>query len=108
MKHGALWAKEWRDGVTHVIADKSLCYNDLITHLKISSLPVSALTKFPSNWRLTVQVDVVLVNEDYPADCIKYQSLVNPDQPQYHLDGQKPALNTDEVRFPFPPLLVLS
>lgn len=43
MERGALWARNWRDDVTHIIADKGLCYNDLISYLKVSALPVSAL-----------------------------------------------------------------
>ena len=34
------------------------------------------------------QADAAVVNEDYPADCIKYQALVNPDQVMYHIRGR--------------------
>ena len=44
MEWGALWIREWRDGVTHIIVDNHLCYNDVLKALKISSLPVSFLT----------------------------------------------------------------
>lgn len=43
MEWGALWVREWRDGVTHVIVDKALCYDDVLKALKISSLPVRIL-----------------------------------------------------------------
>jgi len=40
MKFGALWVREWREGITHVVVDKGLCYQDILKFLKISSLPV--------------------------------------------------------------------
>ena len=43
MEWGALWIREWRDGVTHIIADKDLCYDDVLKALKMSSLPVRVL-----------------------------------------------------------------
>lgn len=42
LERGALWVREWRDDVTHVIVDKDLCYKDVISFLKIPSLPVSS------------------------------------------------------------------
>ena len=43
MEWGALWIREWRDGVTHIIVDKDLCYGDVLKFLKLSSLPVRIL-----------------------------------------------------------------
>ena len=43
MEWGALWIREWRDGVTHVVADKELRYVDVLKALKITSLPVRIL-----------------------------------------------------------------
>lgn len=43
MEFGALWVREWRDDITHLIADKSIPYNDILRFLKISSLPVGSL-----------------------------------------------------------------
>ena len=43
MEWGALWIREWRDGVTHIIVDQNLCYGDVLKFLKISSLPVRIL-----------------------------------------------------------------
>ena len=43
MEWGALWIKEWRNGVTHVIVDHNLCYGDVLKFLKINSLPVRIL-----------------------------------------------------------------
>ena len=43
MEFGALWIREWRDGVTHIIVDKDLCYDDVLKALRMSSLPVRIL-----------------------------------------------------------------
>ncbi len=40
MEWGALWIREWRDGITHIIVDKDLCYDDVLKALKLTSLPV--------------------------------------------------------------------
>ena len=70
---GAVWVKDWKRGITHVIADNNLCYNDLLSFLKISALPS----------------DTTLVNEVYPADCIKFRFVVNPNQILYHVKGHQ-------------------
>lgn len=75
MEWGAVWSKVWKQGITHVIMDKSLTYKDLLSFLKIQALPP----------------DIVLVNEDYPADCIRFRFVINPQQPQYTLAGFEDA-----------------
>jgi DNA polymerase IV len=40
-ERGALWVKEWRDGITHVVVDRGLTYADVIKYLKVTALPVS-------------------------------------------------------------------
>ena len=78
MEWGAIWVKDWKDGITHVITDDNLCYNDLLSFLKIYALPS----------------DVALVNEVYPADCIKYRFVVNPNQILYHVKGHQQAIRS--------------
>ena len=78
MEWGAIWVKDWKDGITHVIADDNLCYNDLLSFLKIYALPS----------------DTTLVNEVYPADCIKYRFIVNPNQVLYHVKGHQQAIRS--------------
>ena len=34
----------------------------------------------------------MLVNEVYPADCLIFKALVNPEQPQYRVSGHEDAL----------------
>jgi len=43
MEFGALWVREWREGISHVIVDKDLGYADVIAFLKVASLPVSCV-----------------------------------------------------------------
>lgn len=35
--------------------------------------------------------NVALVNEQYTADCMSYQFVVNPNQRQYHVEGRRQA-----------------
>ncbi|KAL9127860.1 MAG: hypothetical protein Q9217_003351 [Psora testacea] len=78
MEYGASWIKEWKDGITHIIVDQSLSYTDLLSYLKIDSLPPK----------------IVLVNESYPSGCISFRFLVNPNQPHYQVNGYQEALKS--------------
>lgn len=40
MERGALWVREWRPDVTHIIADKYLTYKDIVSFLKLNAIPV--------------------------------------------------------------------
>ena len=42
-----------------------------------------------------MQPNIIIVNENYIPECMAYRDLVNPDQPQYHVKGQKEALKID-------------
>ncbi|KAL8938253.1 MAG: hypothetical protein Q9216_003993 [Gyalolechia sp. 2 TL-2023] len=74
LERGATWIKQWDDSLTHVIVDKHLTYNDILKFLKIPSMPY--------------QSSIVVVNELYPAECIQFQMLVNPDQRLYQVRGR--------------------
>ncbi|MCJ1461503.1 hypothetical protein MMC07_000100 [Pseudocyphellaria aurata] len=87
LERGALWVREWRAGITHVIVDKHLTYNDIISYLKIPSFPP----------------DIAVVTEQYTADCMSYQFIVNPKQRQYHVEGQLQAVSIED-----PPVLAPS
>ncbi|KAJ5939649.1 hypothetical protein N7466_002783 [Penicillium verhagenii] len=70
-EYGAQWAREGSDKVTHVIVDKSLSYQDLLTHLKLET--------FPKN--------VIIVNEVYPSDCIKFRTVLSPHYGRFCVEG---------------------
>lgn len=40
MEWGAVWVREFKDGISHIIVDKGLQYKDVLSFLKIQSLPV--------------------------------------------------------------------
>ena len=87
MEWGAVWIKVWKEGITHIIVDRKLSYKDLLTFLKIQGLPR----------------EIVLVNEDYPADCIRFRYVVNPLQPQYRVAGHAAATETPLSKAPATP-----
>lgn len=93
LERGAIWIKEWDQGITHIIVDKSLTYSDILKFLKIVSIPVSRKLLDISEYGLFCQSNMTLVNELYPAECIQYKAVVNPDQRPYHVQGfrEKPA-----------------
>lgn len=41
MEYGAVWVKEWREGISYIIADRRLCLNDVLKYFKWDSVPVS-------------------------------------------------------------------
>lgn len=43
LEYGASWVKFWREDISHIIVDKDIQYKDVLSFLKISSLPVSVL-----------------------------------------------------------------
>ncbi|KAL2020698.1 hypothetical protein VTK56DRAFT_7998 [Thermocarpiscus australiensis] len=76
-------AKRVRDlqSASHAIVDKNLTYKDIENIL--GPTPPESL---------------VIVNEEYPIECISFRTLLNPDQNRYRVPGcpaltQKPASN---------------
>ncbi|KAL0466588.1 DNA polymerase [Neurospora intermedia] len=69
-QYGAKWVRSLEEA-THVIVDKRLVYHDIQ-----SVLEVTPTTSAP-----------VIVNEDYPIDCIQFRTILNPDQARYHIPG---------------------
>ncbi|KAB5551204.1 hypothetical protein GE09DRAFT_166090 [Coniochaeta sp. 2T2.1] len=68
-EHGAQWVRTLETS-THVIVDKHLAYKDVEKiFAKIADAPP------------------VIVNEEYPIDCITFRSLLNPDQARYRVAG---------------------
>ncbi|RDW76408.1 DNA-directed DNA polymerase IV [Aspergillus mulundensis] len=70
-EYGALWAKTWRDDITHIIVDKGLKYDDILKHLKMETVPP----------------EIAVVNESYPADCIKWRSIPKVTQFRFQVKG---------------------
>ncbi|KAG6016878.1 hypothetical protein E4U41_004332 [Claviceps citrina] len=75
---GALWTREPLTA-THVIVDKGISYRDVQKVLG----EAGAETK-------------IVVNEEYPLDCIRFRSLLDHGQNKYRVPGQPPE--TDRTK----------
>lgn len=86
LEHGATWVKNWDngEGISHIIVDSDLTYADIIKWLKVDKLAS----------------ELVLVNEQWPMDCIKFGFLVRPGQMMYEVKGHDEALRREAVRSP--------
>lgn len=80
-EHGATWVKEWNGGesISHVIVDSNLSNGDILKWLKLEKMPS----------------ELILVNEQWPMDSIKYRFLVNPKQMMYEVKGHDEASRRD-------------
>lgn len=54
--------------------------------------------------------DIAVVTEQYTADCMSYQFIVNPNQRQYHVEGQPqvvwiedPTVSAPSIKSSIPP-----
>ncbi|KAL2845856.1 hypothetical protein BJX68DRAFT_256719 [Aspergillus pseudodeflectus] len=70
-EYGALWERTWGHNITHVIVDKGLKFEEIMRHLKLGS--------FPS--------EIALVDECYPAECIKFRCILSPGQTRFQVNG---------------------
>ncbi|KAL2148139.1 hypothetical protein VTH82DRAFT_1794 [Thermothelomyces myriococcoides] len=68
-EHGAQWVRDLANA-SHVVVDKHLEYKDIE-----SLLPPDA------------RDSLVIVNEEYPIDCISFRMLLKPDQSRYRVTG---------------------
>jgi DNA polymerase IV len=83
-EHGVNWATIWTPNITHVVVDKNVSYLDILKFFKVDSLPSG----------------VILVNEDYPIDCIQFKAILGPAQKQYIVTGYQEAPKTDVAQVP--------
>lgn len=68
-EYGARWIRSLT-GVSHVVVDKNLTFKDI--QKVLGPISVSSL---------------VIVNEDYPIECMNFKTLLNPDQTRYRVPG---------------------
>lgn len=83
--YGATWERAWCDNVTHVIVDKSMTISQLLKYIRVDDLPDR----------------IVIVNEDYPADCIGFRTMLDPALPQFSVQGRtacNPAAKVHECQ----------
>jgi DNA polymerase IV len=62
--YGARWSRDWATDVTHVIIDKGLLSNDLLSYLKLESLPVSSFVRY-SDFRINCCRRVLLLSMNH-------------------------------------------
>ncbi|KAL4752513.1 hypothetical protein BDW72DRAFT_202199 [Aspergillus terricola var. indicus] len=74
-EYGALWAKTWGSHVTHIIVDKGLSFEEILKHLELETIPS----------------DVAVVDEAYPADCIKFRCILSVTQVRFQVKGTPSA-----------------
>ncbi|KAM3071395.1 hypothetical protein ACMFMG_008990 [Clarireedia jacksonii] len=61
-EHGAIWTTIWSNKITHLVVDNDLTRKDVLTYLKLASLPPQ----------------VTMVNEEYLSDCFIHRRVMNP------------------------------
>ncbi|KAK3334954.1 hypothetical protein B0H65DRAFT_480467 [Neurospora tetraspora] len=76
-EYGAKWVRSLKEA-THVIVDKRLAYQDIQNMLDTTSAPV-------------------VVNEEYPIDCIQFRTILNPDQARYNIPGRPPPASSTTI-----------
>ena len=55
---------------SHIVVDKNLCFKDIQTFLGS-----------------VLEPSLVIVNEDYPIDCVKFRTVLDHDQKRYQVPG---------------------
>ncbi|KAK2761573.1 hypothetical protein FQN54_001401 [Arachnomyces sp. PD_36] len=81
LEFGATWAKTWQDQITHVIVDRELCFEDVMSYLKLKSFPTT----------------MALVNDSYTADCIKFRSTVDVSHSRFQVRGAQSSLESTGI-----------
>lgn len=86
-EYGALWTKDWGNHITHVIVDKGLTFQEVLKHLKLECIPVGNQPlnlDIPTN---RVQPTVMLLDESYPSECIKFRSILSSHHARFRILG---------------------
>ncbi|CAP99225.1 Pc22g19370 [Penicillium rubens Wisconsin 54-1255] len=102
--YGARWSRNWATDVTHVIMDKGLLSSDLLTYLKLESLPVSSSVRH-SDFSVNSCRQVALVNESYPSGCIQFRSVLDTAHLRFRVNGTPTTAEKEKspVAEPSPP-----
>ncbi|CEJ85769.1 hypothetical protein VHEMI03910 [[Torrubiella] hemipterigena] len=74
-EYGAAWVRQVNEA-THMIVDKRIAYKD------VENL-------------IGQRQDLVVVNEEYPVECIQFRTLLTPSQKKYLVPGQ--PTNTEQT-----------
>ncbi|RKF82540.1 hypothetical protein GcM3_023011 [Golovinomyces cichoracearum] len=89
--YGAVRTKEWSSTVTHVVVDKRFNYGQVMAYLK----PIMDSDTLPSS--------VILVNDEYPIECVNFRCILDPHQKRYAVSGlevQHKSTNSKALNVP--------
>ncbi|KAF3483241.1 uncharacterized protein GIQ15_02565 [Arthroderma uncinatum] len=79
IEFGATRATKFDNSVTHIVVEKRLTYDDVVKYLQVSSVPA----------------ETILVNENYPSECIMNRRILDASSPRFRINGaSKPTLKT--------------
>jgi DNA polymerase IV len=85
-ENGASWTR-FAKFATHIIVDKNIRYDE-IRHLVVDAAAGEGAGEGP-----------VVVNEDYPIDCVQFRAVLDPFQRKYQLVGQPDGKEERAVRW---------
>jgi DNA polymerase IV len=86
-EYGVTWSQEFHHLVTHIIVDKGIPYEYV---LEVLELPI-------------VPVGVIVVDEFYALDCIRFRTVLNPDQRQYKVKPKEKSSQLSQMSSPQAP-----
>lgn len=75
IEFGGLWYREYHSGITHIVLDDDISYQDLLKDLKVSSLPPK----------------VTVTNQKYLTECLHYGILLDSSKSYYKPEGTPAA-----------------
>lgn len=81
-QYGAVRALAFDEDVTHVICDSDMTYQGLLKHFKVEDVPETA----------------VYVNENYPAECIGFRTIVDTSCSRFRVDGDERGKKPSESK----------
>ena len=67
MEFGAVRVRQWQDGITHIVADHRICYQDILNFLELPSLPVSISKNHPEGRANLLRPISLSLMRDMPA-----------------------------------------
>lgn len=81
-----------------MIVDKGLTFQEVLKHLKLECFPVG---NRPSDFDLPtdrVQSTVMLLDESYPSECIKFRSILSSHHARFRILGMSVESEPGETR----------
>lgn len=93
-----MWTKDWGHHVTHVIVDKGLTFQEVLKHLNLETFPVGNRVLNLVIATNRVQSTVMLLDESYPSECIKFRSILGSHHARFRILGMPVGPGSEETR----------